>query len=249
MDSSILAFLAIFIPLFARTHAFSPSFQKALPLLFVYMCAFIANDLDDIEKDQINHPDRPLPAGYITPSLATILYFGCLGMALISTSYFVGEGVAFLYYTLLALHISYGYLVEALPGLKAPYVGAMNTIPVLIVAVQYPGEGKLFVAAGAILFLVLGREICMDIKDQPGDATSFVHRFQPDLLALIGFGMQLAGLFLLASQVRKLGDFFALVTMMLVLTVAAIYWFKFAAQRVSIITMKLQWVMGLYFLI
>jgi geranylgeranylglycerol-phosphate geranylgeranyltransferase len=249
MDSSMLASLAIFVPLFARTHAFTASFEKALPLLFVYMCAFIANDLDDIEKDQVNHPDRPLPAGYITPAVAGILYFVCLGSALVSTSYFVSEGVAFLYYTLLALHLSYGYLVESLPGLKAPYVGAMNTLPILVVAFQYPQEAKLFVAAASILFFVLGREICMDIKDRPGDAPSFMHRFRSDRLALFGFGLQLAGLFLLATQVRNRGDVVALVAMISVLTVAAYHWFKFtAARRVSIIVMKLQWLVGLYFL-
>jgi geranylgeranylglycerol-phosphate geranylgeranyltransferase len=248
MDSSILASLAIFIPLFARTHAFTVSFERAVPLLFVYMCAFIANDLDDIEKDQVNHPDRPLPAGYITPSVAGIFYFGCLGIALVSTSYFVSQGVAFLYYTLLSLHLSYGYLVESLPGLKAPYVGTMNTLPILIVAVQYPQETKLFVAAASILLLVLGREICMDIKDRPGDARSFMHRFRPDRLAFFAFGLQLTGLILLATQINKRGDVVALVTMVFVLTLAAFYWFNSTARRASIIVMKLQWLVGLYFL-
>ncbi len=248
MDSSILASLAIFIPLFARTHAFTASFEKALPLLFIYMCAFIANDLDDIEKDRINHPDRPLPAGYITPTFAGTVYFTCLGLALSCTWHYVTEGVAFLYYTLLALHISYGYLVESLPGLKAPYVGAMNTLPVLIVAYQYPEETKLFVAAAAILFLVLGREICMDIKDRPGDSSSFMHRFSPARLAFLGFLLQMIGLFLLASQIRRRGDFIALLAMIFVLLVSAICWFTFSKRRISIIVMKLQWVVGLYFL-
>jgi geranylgeranylglycerol-phosphate geranylgeranyltransferase len=211
------------------------------------MCAFIANDLDDVEKDRVNHPDRPLPSGYITPALAAILYFTCLALALFSTRHYVAPDTAFLYYSLIALHISYGYVVEGLPGLKAPYVGAMNTIPVLIVATLFPAV-KLYVAAASIFFLVLGREICMDIRDRPGDAISFMHRFRPARLAVIGFSLQLLGLFLLASQIRRRGDIVALLAMTFVLALSGFYWFKSSRYRVAIIVMKLQWFVGLYFL-
>lgn len=133
-------------------------------------------------------------------------------------------------------------------GLKGPYVGAMNTLPILIVAYQYPEETKLFVAAAALLFLVLGREICMDIKDRLGDASSFMHRFRPSRLALLGFLLQVTGVFLLASQIRRRGDFVAVLTMISVLLISAIGWFKFSKPRLSIIVMKLQWIVGLYFL-
>ncbi len=248
LDSSMLAFLAIFLPLLVRTGNLAQSLGRAIPLLFTYMCAFIANDLDDIEKDRVNHPDRPLPAGYITPAFAAILYFTCLALALFSTRHYVPPDTAFLYYALIALHISYGYVVEGLPGLKTLYVGAMNTIPVLIVATLFPVV-KLYVAAAAIFFLVLGREICMDIKDRPGDAVSFMHRFSPARLAVVGFALQLVGLFLLASQIRRPEDIVALLAMALVLALSGLYWFKSSRYRLAIIVMKFQWFVGLYFLI
>lgn len=249
MDSSVLAFLAIFLALFVRTHDFAASFTRAIPLLFIYMCAFIANDLDDIEKDRINHPDRPLPTGRISPAFAAILYFLCLAIALFSTREYVSQGIAFLYYILIALHISYGYVVEGLPGLKAPYVGAMNILPVLIVVAQFPDEPKLYAAAASIFFLVLGREICMDIKDRPGDTVSFMHRVGSTKLAGAGFSLQLLGLLLLATQIRVWKDILALLVMAFVLSLAAIYWFKYSRRRVAIIVMKLQWFAGLYFLL
>lgn len=247
-DTSGLAFLAIFIPFWVRTGNVSQSFERAIPLLFIYICAFIANDLDDVEKDLINHPDRPLPTGNITQAVAAVLYFTFLGFALLSTWHYVTQGVAFFYYALLALHISYGYLVESLPGWKAPYVGAMNTLPILIVATQYAEESKLFVAAGAIFFLVLGREILMDIKDRPGDASSYVHRFDSANLAILGFSLQVIGLICLGSQMRRRGDAIALLGMILLLSLSVLYWFKFSKYRVAIIVMKFQWFAGLYFL-
>jgi geranylgeranylglycerol-phosphate geranylgeranyltransferase len=247
LDSSVLAFLAVFFPLWVRTGNLAQSLGRAIPMLFTYMCAFIANDLDDVEKDRVNHPDRPLPSGYITPAFAAILYFTCLALALFLTRHYVPPTTAFLYYALISLHISYGYLVEVLPGLKAPYVGAMNTIPILIVATLFP-ETKLYVAASSILFLVLGREICMDIRDRPGDDTSFMHGFRPARLAAVGFSLQLIGLFMLASQVRGRGDVVALLAMASVLALSAYFWFKSARHRLAIIVMKLQWFVGLYFL-
>lgn len=247
-DSTLLAFLAIFLPLLVRTGDLTQSFGRASPLLFVYMCSFIANDLDDIEKDRVNHPERPLPSGHITPAVAVILYFICLALALFSTRHYVSPGIAFLYYALTAFHISYGYIVDSLPSFKAPYCAAMNTIPILIIASQYD-EVRLYVAAASIFFLILGREVCMDIRDRPGDSISFMHGFRPTRLAIVSFCLQLVGLLFLASQIRKAGDILALLVMALVLVLAGIYWFKFSRYWLAIIVMKLQWFVGLYFLI
>jgi geranylgeranylglycerol-phosphate geranylgeranyltransferase len=212
------------------------------------MCAFIANDLDDVEKDRINQPDRPLPACQITPAWAAVLYFICLALALFSTRYFVSPGVAFLYYALIALLISYGQILDWLPGLKAPYVAKVTTIPVIIVATLYPGEARLYRVAVAAFFLVIGREICMDIRDRPGDAISFMHRLRAAPLAVMAFSLQLIGLLLLASQTSRAGEIIALLIMTALLAQSGVSWFKFSRYRIAIILMKLQWFVGLYFL-
>ena len=91
VDSSVLGFLSLFVPIYARTNNLGLSFGRAIPLLFIWMCTFIGNDLDDLERDQINHPDRPLPKRLINLSVAALLYFLCLGMALFLTRYFVDQ--------------------------------------------------------------------------------------------------------------------------------------------------------------
>lgn len=249
IDSSLLGFLAIFLPLLVRTNDLALSLGRAIPLLFICVCTFIANDLDDVDRDRVNHPERPLPARHLTPTVAVILYFTSLAAALFSTRHYVAPNIAFLYYALIALSISYGYIVDHLPGLKTSYVAAVTSVPVLIVATSYPREARLYVVAISVFFLTIGREICMDIKDRPGDADSFMHRFKPTPLAVAAFSMQIVGLLLLVIQARKkLGDVVDLLAMTFLLALSGVYWFKFASYKRAIILMKLPLFIGLYFL-
>jgi hypothetical protein len=249
LSSSLLGALAIFLALLARTKHLGFSLGKAIPLFFIAVCTFIANDLDDVEKDRVNHPERPLPARHLTPEFAAVLYFVSLAVALFSTRYFVTEGIAFWYYGLMILSISYGYIVECLPSFKTPYVSAASTVPVLIVATLFPNEPRFFVVAATAFLLTLGREICKDILDRAGDAISYMHRLKPTFLAIISFSLQLIGLFLLAFEIRKLGDIIALLTMTFLLTLSSVYWFKLARYRRATLLMKIQFFAGLYFLV
>jgi geranylgeranylglycerol-phosphate geranylgeranyltransferase len=217
-------------------------------LLFICVCTFIANDLDDVERDRVNHPDRPLPAHQLTTTIAVILYFAFLGLALFSTRYFIGPRIAFWYYALIALSISYGYVVDCLPSFKGSYVAVASSAPVLIVMAFYPDETRLYIVAGSVFLLTLGRELCMNIKDRAGDAISFMNTLRPRPLAFAAFSLQTMGLMLLAIQTRNLGGVADLLAMTFLLGLSAFYWFKLARYKVAIILMKLQFFVGLYFL-
>lgn len=249
LDSSLLIAFAVFIPILARTKDFSLSLRKAIPLLFISMCTFIANDLDDVERDRINHPDRPLPSGRINLPSAAVLYFFCLAAALFTTRSYVQAEMAFWYYLLLLISISYGYVVECFPGLKSPYVAGAISIPVLIVAVSYPDEGRLYLVAGAVFFLVLGRELCMDFVDRAGDAVSFMHKIGPRPLSIIAFSSQSIGLLLLAAQADELLDVAGVILMALLATLSGHYWFKSTSYKTAIILTKIQLFVGLCFLV
>lgn len=249
VDSSLLSFLAIFLPLLVRTKDLGLSLSRAIPLLFIGMCTFIANDLDDIEKDRVNHPERPLPARHLTPTVAVVLYFTFLAAALFSTRHFVAPDIAFLYYALIALSISYGYIVDYVPSFKSPYVATASSIPILIVATSYPGETRLYAVAATVFFLTIGREMCMDIKDRAGDAMSFMHRFRAPTLAVVAFSLQTIGLLLLATQIHNPGEVVNLLAMTFLLVLSGVYWFKFVSYRWAIILMKLPFFIGLYFLL
>lgn len=249
LDSSLLGFLAIFLPLIARTGNIAVSLTRAIPLFFICVCTFIANDLDDVDRDKVNHPRRPLPARAVTPTLAMILYFAFLAAALLATKHYVPPSIAFGYYALIAISISYGYIVECCPSAKAPYVAIASSVPILIVAAWYPTEARLRFVAGAVFLFTLAREICMDIKDRDGDGVSFVHELRPTPLAVAAFLIQFAGLLLLASQIRRGADAIDLAAMALLLAISGIYWFGYGKYRAAIVLMKVQFFVGLYFLI
>ncbi|MGA3028005.1 MAG: UbiA family prenyltransferase [Bryobacteraceae bacterium] len=212
------------------------------------MCTFVANDLDDLERDQVNHPDRPLPSRNLNRTFAAVVYFVCLALALFLTRNFVDERVAFWYYALVTLSISYGYIVECLPSIKAPYVAMAISVPIFIVAVSY-SERRLYIAAVAGFLFALGREVCMDIGDRTGDIVSLMHRIRPERLAIGAFAVQTAGLTLLITQVRRPLDVFVVVLMTLVLIVAGFVRFCLKRHRASERLLKLQLFLGLYFLI
>jgi geranylgeranylglycerol-phosphate geranylgeranyltransferase len=249
LDSSLLGALAILLALLARTRNLGLSLGKAIPLFFIAICTFIANDLDDLERDRVNHPDRPLPSGHLTPEFAAVLYFVSLALGLFSTRYFVAQGIAFWYYCLITLSISYGYIVECFPSIKTAYVAAASSVPVLIIATSYPDEPRLYVVAGSVFLFILGREICLDIRDRAGDAVSYMHRFKPASLALVSFLVQVVGLLLLATHIRKPGEIAALLAMTFLLALAGVYWFRLASYRHATILMKIQLFVGLYFLV
>lgn len=249
LSSSLLGALAVFLPLLARTKNLGLSLGKAMPLLFIGICTFIANDLDDIEKDRVNHPERPLPARHLTPEFAVVLYFVSLALALFSTRYFVALDIAFWYYGLMTLSISYGYIVDSFPSIKTTYVAAASSVPVLIIATSYPHEPRLFAVAATAFLLTLGREICGDILDRAGDAVSYMHRFKPLSLAIFSFSLQLVGLLLLAFQIRGPGDTIDLIAMAFLLLWSSICWFMLARYRQATLLMKIQFFVGLYFLI
>lgn len=248
LGTSLLGFVAVFLPLLVRTHDLRISLGRAIPLLFACVCTFIANDLDDVERDRVNHPWRPLPAGHLTPAVAGVMYFGCLFLALFTTKYYVETNTAFWYYTFIIISISYGYTVKCFPSFKPLHVATAGSILVLIVAAWYPNETRLYLVAGSLFLITLGREICLDIRDRAGDPVTFMHRFNPMALGLVGFCLEATGLLLLVVQLSRPQDIGALLGMTFLLALAAFYWFKFANYRRATLIMKMQFVVGLYFL-
>jgi len=222
---------------------------KATPLLFISMCAFIANDLDDQETDRVNHPNRPLAAGLLNPSIAAVLYFICLGAALFSIRYQVESRIAFWYYALVIACISYSYIVEWVPILKAPYVAAASSVPILIVAASFPAEPRLRAVAMATSLFVLGREVCMDITDRTGDVASLLHNVSPIPLAIAAFLLQTAGVLLLRTYIRTVLDAADIIAIACVLLLSGIAWFNFRRERIAIALMKLPLLLGLYLLV
>jgi hypothetical protein len=88
----------------------------------------------------------------------------------------------------------------------------------------------------------------MDIEDRAGDDFSLMHGLRPTPLALVAFSMQVMGLLLLVSQIRRTGEVVDLIAMTFLLAISGVCWFKFSSYKLATSLMKVQLFVGLYFL-
>jgi 4-hydroxybenzoate polyprenyltransferase len=248
--STLLAFVSVLLPLLVRTNDLAWSVQKALPFLFGSMCTFIVNALDDLEKDAINHPERPLPSGELKPAFVAVVYYCCLAAALLSIRFGVGtHPISFLYYLLLVMAISYSYVVEYLPGIKPLYVALASTGPVVVLAQFYPRETGLYPVALAGFFFVFGRELCKDLPDRRGDPVSVLHTFEPRQIALISGVCQATGIVLLSFQVTTAARLLDLLLMGALLVLAYVCWLRWGRLAAALGLMKGVIFLGLFYLL
>jgi 4-hydroxybenzoate polyprenyltransferase len=219
-------------------------------MLLIGVCAFVANDLDDIEADCINHPERPLPSKNVSPLFAAGIYFVCLAAALLTTRVFVPSRVAFLYYVTVTLTISYRYVVAFVPNVKALYSAGTIAVPARIVADFNGREPRLYIVVIAVFAFALGRELCMDVVDRAGDRMSLMHRFKPNSIAIFAFLLQTASLLLILVSFSRFDPWAVvdLTALAALLVLAGVYWFRLDRHSTATDVMKLQLLLGLYFL-
>lgn len=218
-------------------------------MFLIGACTWIANDINDAHRDQINHPDRPIPSGRISREAAATIYFISLAAALVITHAYVPPRIAVWYYLTLTLALSYGYVVDLLPSFKAPYVGAAMAIPVIIVGRYIAAGPDVRLVATATFLFASGKELCMDILDRPGDTPSMLHRIQSKTLAITAFGVQLAGLASLILQHLPPAALLYWAMMATLFAVATTLWFQFGRFRLAVALVRLQLPLGVFFLV
>ncbi|KXB04293.1 hypothetical protein AKJ49_02250 [candidate division MSBL1 archaeon SCGC-AAA382A03] len=135
------------------------------------------NDYVDRKVDAINNPDRPIPAGLITPKKALItgtIFFGigivfaaltgkisCLLIAILNSSFLILYAKK-LKWKGLAGNLTIGYLVGSTFLFGGFAVGNIKTVSIL---------------AAMAGFSTVGRELIKDIEDIHGDEKSGSHSF------------------------------------------------------------------------
>jgi 4-hydroxybenzoate polyprenyltransferase len=214
------------------------------------MCGFVINDLHDIEKDAENHPARPLPSEQISPIVASIIYFALLTISLVTIKLYVAPSNVYLYFALLLGLINYNYVVEYIPYLKNPYVSAIGVIPLLILSSLLPSaSSRVPIIATALFLFLFGREMLMDVQDARGDSLTLVKRLGITTSEQVAFALKITGSVVLAAGARRLSEV-ALAGLVLLGDFVFLYsWRKQRLRRVIIFVMKLQLLLGIYFLI
>ncbi len=143
---------------------------------FITGAANTINDFFDGDIDRINKPDRPLPAGLVSPQNARIwsfLLFGLgIGLSLLINPLAVLIASAT---SLLLFYYSYRLKRTILSGNLV--VGLVSALAFIYGGVAVEQIGMAFIPAVFAFFFHLGREILKDIEDVPGDRKNQIKTF------------------------------------------------------------------------
>jgi len=165
-----------------------PIIMAAITVLLITVSTNAWNDYIDIEIDRINKPERPLPAGLISPRGALIFFiagsaFSLITAALINLPAFLialGSNILlYIYSWKLKCTVLFGNAaVASIIALCFIFggVAAGNVKPVLMLAIT-------------VFFAIMGREILKTMADYRGDLQ------QNCRTIAIAWGMKTAGIF------------------------------------------------------
>jgi len=161
--------LAVFLSAYvADAASWWPVILAALTVLFITISTNAWNDYLDIEIDRINKPERPLPAGLISPRGALIFSIVGSALSLVTAAFinlpafliaFGSNILLYLYSRNLKCTVLFGNAaVASIIALCFIFggVAAGNVAPTLMLAVT-------------VFFAIMGREILKTMADYKGD--------------------------------------------------------------------------------
>ena len=146
-----------------------PLFLAVLVSFFVTSASMTFNDSFDWEIDKVNHPKRPIPKGILTPRemLAFTIFLFSVGIGITLFINILCLGIALFAILFLTIYETYSKQYGIMGNVTVAFISATaftfggaavgNAIPSLSIAVL-------------AFFIVLGREIIMDIRDVKGDS-------------------------------------------------------------------------------
>jgi geranylgeranylglycerol-phosphate geranylgeranyltransferase len=126
------------------------------------------NDVLDLAVDRVNRPDRPLPAGRLSPKVALALA-GLLGMAGLGAAFAVGMATGVVALAVVVGLALYNWWWKRIPGLGNVLVGILAAATFPYGAAAAGGGGRWWVPACFALVYHLGREIVKGVEDLEGD--------------------------------------------------------------------------------
>ncbi len=134
---------------------------------------YVSNDLADVAEDRINKPERPLPSGLVSTSLAGRIAVG-LALAAILISLLLGWLALIAAITVLALLTLYNFRLKAIPIAGNALVAALAgcALAVGAVAVCGPNLAVIQATGGPALLLasfIFARESLKTVEDVQGD--------------------------------------------------------------------------------
>ena len=134
------------------------------------------NDFVDRESDRINHPDRPLPRGALSPTTAWWVWMGT-GLAAMALGTRLAHGcILYIEAALISLWV-YNRWLQRIPLGGNVLVGACGGLAVLFGAAVGGNWMAALIPAGFALVIHVAREMIKDTEDLAGDRVSGVRTF------------------------------------------------------------------------
>lgn len=127
-----------------------------------------ANDLYDVDADQVNRPDRPLPGGGLSRTAALVIG-GLAGGAGLLAAWWVGSLVLGLAVAALTVMLVYSPLLKTFGPLGNLAVAVIASLPLVYGAAAAGAWRVGLLPFGLAALLHLAREIVKDIEDVAGD--------------------------------------------------------------------------------
>jgi len=243
-----LAFALVFLPSYFHTRELWPSVGLALPIFSIAMCMFILNDINDVERDLVNHPRRPIPAGLITIGAATIVYLVLFALSLLLVRVLIQPNVHYIYLIGFLLAINYNTIVDNLPKLKNLYVAFTVLVPVFIVNTAAESPVISISIAAALFLFVLGREILMDLQDSAGDGSTLAKSIPTTIANTAAFVLQAAAILVLGLHLSNPIRLLSLTLILFIFIFVLVRWKMAASRQFLINLMKIQLLAALTFL-
>ncbi len=170
MNVAIMMLVASAAVLFAAGSGVSPvSFILAgLTAGLIGGAANAINDYFDVAIDRVNRPERPLPRGAVSPSVAVILWV-VLSVGGISLNLFLNSSALWIAVLAVAMLYAYSAWLKRTVLLGNVVVAGMTGMVFVYGAVVAGAPGKALFPFLFAFLINLGREILKDIEDMAGD--------------------------------------------------------------------------------
>ncbi len=247
VPSTTVAFLIVLIPEWIRSRDLEWSIVVSAPLALFSICIFILNDIEDFERDQVNHPRRPLPSGAVTKESAATVYLASFVSSLAVVHFLILPDLRYFYITGLAIALNYSLVVEYFPKFKTIFVSLCATFPLILLSILSMSPPKLAPIAGAFAF-ILGRELLMDIRDAVGDGRTAIKLFTPGTATAIAFSLQAFALATFGITAASILEIVATFTSLAIFAVVLSGW-KNGPRKILLHLMKLQMLCAVPFFI
>lgn len=146
----------------------------SITTLLISAAANAWNDYLDIEIDQINQPQRPLPSGSVSPRSALIFSLCLTGLSLVATSFINLPAFLIALFSNLLLYV-YSWKLKSTVLMGNAAVALVSAMSVIFGGVAAGNVRPTFWLAIIIATGIMGREVLKTLADYEGDLRQRCH--------------------------------------------------------------------------